>query len=100
MQNPILIVIIAGVGVAAFVWHISRSRSLLQRWAAENDYTILNSDYRYFSKGPFFWTSSKGQTVYHVTVRDHEGNVRNGWVRCGSWWLGLLSDKTEVRWES
>jgi hypothetical protein len=100
MQNPIPIVIIAGVGVAAFAWHISRSRSLLQRWAAENDYSILNSEYRYFSKGPFFWTSSKGQTVYYVTVRDHEGNIRTGWVRCGSWWLGLLSDKTEVRWES
>jgi hypothetical protein len=100
MQNapPVVVFVVVVIGVLA--WHASRSRSLLQRWAAENDYTILNSEYRYFSKGPFFWTSSKGQTVYYVSVRDHEGNVRNGWVRCGSWWLGVLSDKTEVRWES
>jgi hypothetical protein len=27
------------------------------------------------------------------------GGVRSGWVRCGSWWLGLLSDQVEVRWD-
>jgi hypothetical protein len=99
MQNGFLIVIVVAVGIAAFMWHLSRSRSLLEKWAAENGYKILHTEYRNLFRGPFFWTSSKGQTVYYVKIRDREGNVRTGWVRCGGWWLGLLSDKTEVRWE-
>jgi len=100
MDNGLLIVIFVVVGIAACAWHICRSRSLLQQWACENCYEILHSEYRNLFKGPFFWTTSKGQTVYYVKVRDPEGNVRTGWVRCGSWWLGLMSDKTEVRWEN
>jgi hypothetical protein len=87
------------LAVGSLLWHFRRSRSLLDQWAEQNGLEILESDYRNFFKGPFFWTSSKGQTVYHVKVRDQEGKVRSGWVRCGGWLLGLLSDNAEVRWE-
>jgi hypothetical protein len=80
-------------------WHLKRSRELLERWADDNRYQIVESSYRHLLRGPFFWTSSKGQTVYRVTVRDAKGVERSGWVRCGSWWTGLFSDKVEVRWE-
>ena len=96
---PIVVAVIT-VAIGALAWHFSRSRSLLEKWATENGYQILHSEYRNLFRGPFFWTSSKGQTVYYVRVRDGEGNVRTGWVRCGSWWFGLMSDKTEVRWEN
>ena len=79
-------------------WHFRRSRSLLERWAERNGYRIMAAEYRHVLRGPFFWTSSKGQTVYRVTV-EVTGGVRTGWVRCGSWWLGLLSDRAEVRWD-
>ena len=93
--------------VAAFVifavfmlaWHFSRSRSLLEPWAAENGYRIVESSYRNLVRGPFFWTTSKGQTVYRVTVEDESGRRRSGWVRCGGWFLGLLSDRVDVRWD-
>ena len=100
MDSPFLILLFVGLGIAGLVWHFSRSRSLLEQWASENGYTILHREYRNLFRGPFFWTSSKTQTVYYVQVRDRDGNVRTGWVRCGSWWLGLMSDKTEVRWEN
>lgn len=87
------------LAIIAMVWHFSRSRSLLENWAAENGYRLLSSQYRNFSRGPFFWTTSKGQTVYRVTVQDRDGGTRSGWVRCGSWWGGLLSDKVQVRWD-
>jgi hypothetical protein len=51
-------------------WHFSRSNSLLQKWAADSGYRIVSQEYRTFSKGPFFWTSNKGQTVYYVVVED------------------------------
>jgi len=92
-------VAIAGVGFI-FYWQFSRSRSLLREWAAQNGYEILQGEFRFLRRGPFFWTTSKGQTIYRVTVRDKQSQVRSGWVRCGGWWLGLWSHKTEVRWDT
>ena len=98
--NQVLTVVaVIILAVIAMVWHFRRSRSLLEDWAAENGYRLLSSQYRNFSRGPFFWTTSKGQTVYRVTVQDRDGATRSGWVRCGSWWGGLLSDKVQVRWD-
>lgn len=85
--------------VLTMTWHFSRSRTVLEQWADQSGYEILHSEYRNFARGPYFWTTSRGQTVYHVRVRDSAGNVRSGWVRCGSWFLGLMTDQAEVRWD-
>jgi hypothetical protein len=87
------------VVIFTLAWRFGRSGSLLSKWAAENGYCIIHEEYRFLRKGPFFWTTSKGQTVYYVVALDSAGNKRRGWVRCGSWWFGLLSDKVEVRWD-
>ena len=78
---------------------IIRPRQILNRWAAANNLEILSADYRWFRYGPFFWTTSKGQCVYYVTVLTHDGWERRGWVRCGGWILGVFSDNAEVRWD-
>jgi hypothetical protein len=96
---PLLLVCLAVFAIVMVLWHYSRSRQVLENWASENDFTIVSSEYRNFLKGPFFWTSSRGQTVYYVTVRTPDGQTRNGWVRCGGWFFGLLTDKAEVRWD-
>jgi hypothetical protein len=85
--------------VVMIAWHFSRSRRLLEKWAAENGFRIIESSYRNLVRGPFFWTTSKGQSVYRVTVEDATGQRRSGWVRCGSWLLGLWSDSVQVRWD-
>ena len=89
---------VLAVGGAVFFLQRSRSQSVLVAWATANGFEIVRSDLRYFNRGPFFWTTSKGQTVYYVTVRDPRGGLRSGWVRCGSWWFGIWSNQAEVRW--
>jgi hypothetical protein len=93
-----MLLLVFSLFAMGLTWHFHRSRSLLERWAERNGYRILAAEYRQVVRGPFFWTSSKGQTVYRVTVQV-TGGVRTGWVRCGGWWLGLLSDHAEVRWD-
>jgi hypothetical protein len=99
VQGVFFIAAIAVMIVLTLVWHFGRSNSLLHQWASQNEYRIIRQEYRTFFKGPFFWSSSKGQTVYYVVVEDSDGNRRRGWVRCGGWWFGLLSDHVEVRWD-
>ncbi len=101
MDSPLvlLIPVFVALVVLSLTWHFGRSQSLLDMWAAENGYHIIRKEYRNFFRGPFYWTTSKGQTVYYVTVQDKAGRRRSGWVRCGGWWLGLLTDYVEVRWD-
>jgi hypothetical protein len=94
----LLVVFVLVAFVAGLIWHSIRSRALLDRWAERNGYRIIDADYRNFFRGPFFWTTARGQSVYRVTV-ELKGDVLKGWVRCGSRWFGLLSDQVEVRWD-
>ncbi|MDD5542330.1 MAG: hypothetical protein PHX83_04080 [Acidobacteriia bacterium] len=98
--NTYLLVIFAvSIGIAGLVFTLRRSRSLLNHWAAQNGFEILQAKVRMLFAGPFTFRHSRGQIVYLVRVRDRAGMERSGWVRCGSFWLGVLSDETEVRWE-
>jgi hypothetical protein len=102
MESLLPVLAVVAVAVLAGLtlwWHFSRSGSLLDQWAERSGYRIVSREYRNVVTGPFFWTSSEGQTVYRVTVEDRQGNRRSGWARCGGFFFGLLSDKVEVRWD-
>jgi hypothetical protein len=96
---------IIGVGavfiviIAAITFDYYRSNSILQRWADQNGYRIVQRERRAFFRGPFFWTTGHNRVVFYVTVEDAHGQQRNAWVRCGGWFLGLLSNNVDVRWD-
>jgi hypothetical protein len=98
---PAVILPVSFVALAIFgvVWHYRRAASILENWAYNHRFRILSREYRYFFRGPFTWFSSKNQVVYYVTVENKNGEVRTGWVRCGSYFLGLWSDDVDVQWE-
>ena len=102
MDEPVIgvLVMVVLVGFVAFIItiQIRRAQTLLKGWAEENGYEVLDSEHRLFRKGPYIW-SGRGQAVYRVWVRDRGGVERLGWVRCGSWFAGLLSDKVESQWD-
>ena len=59
--------------IATVIWHYRRSASLLQQWARQHGFRLISQEYCYFFRGPFFWTSSKNQTVYYVRSRTSTG---------------------------
>jgi hypothetical protein len=77
-----------------------RASTLLYDWAARNGYRIIESERRRYRKGPFFFTSSNQQVVFRVTVQDVYGNVRQGWVRCGSYNLGTWTNDVDFRFDN
>jgi len=87
------------VSVAMIAWFLARSRRLLDEWAADNGITITSRERRYLRRGPFLWTTGRGQDVYYITAVDGSGTSRSGYVRCGSFWGGILSDKVTVEWD-
>lgn len=94
------VVIALGLIVLTAIWHFRRSSMILRRWADENGYELLESRLNWLNQGPFFWTSSSGQTVYYVRVVNRsDGRLRQGWVRCGGFWGGLFDARAEVRWD-
>ena len=95
----ILVILALGLAVGSMVWGFRRGEVLLDRWAARNGYRIVEREYRWLAKGPFFFRSGKGHSVYRIAVRDGAGELRRGWARCGGWFIGLLSDHVEVRWD-
>ena len=100
MQGLFAIAAMAVLIILCLGWHFGRASALLHAWAANNDYRVIRQEYRHFFRGPFLWTSTKGQAVYYVVIEDSAGASRSGWVRCGSWSFGLLSDNVEVRWDA
>jgi hypothetical protein len=94
---PALIIGVLLVGLACYFYAFSRRSSLvLEKWVSENGYQLLSAQLRLFRKGPYWW-SSRSQSVYRVEILDAEGNMRSGWVRCGSWWMGVFSDQVEAK---
>lgn len=84
--------------VAMLIFHFSRAKSILEQWAETNGYELLSSERRWFG-GIFWWRKSKSQEVYYVTIRTPDGRIRKGWVRCGGWFLGILSNQADVQWD-
>ena len=95
---PLFIILFIVFAIGAVIWHFSRSGTILNHWAQANGYEIVSLKRCWFWRGPFFF-SSKSQEVYYVTVRTADGEERRGWVCCGSWFLGMLSDQAFVKWD-
>ena len=93
---PILIIILV---ILTTFWRRNRARTMLEDWVRENGYELLSQEECWFFRGPFFWGTSKGQIVYKVSLRGPDGMVRNGYARCGGYWLGLWTQAVEVRWD-
>ena len=103
MEEALLVLLmlaVAASGLGMTAWTFSRSRTLLNLWVSENGYQIVHSELRWWRRGHLFWTSARGQMVYHVVVRTPDDSTRRGWVRCGSFFWGLLQDRVEERWET
>jgi len=94
MDNSILILGLTLIAVVIFLMY-SRAKSILQTWADENGYQILSSNPRFLGRGPYTYTLLGKQWVFHVVVRASDG-TKSGYVKCGSFFWGVIVNKAEA----
>jgi hypothetical protein len=92
--RPILVLLAVGWVAISMTWHWFRSRFLLKQWAKANGFELVKMSIPWTTPGPFI--VSRRQAVYQIRVRDHSGQERDAWAKCGGFWLGFLVDKVEV----
>lgn len=92
---PLIVLVIVTIR-----WSHKRAYEILHRWAKNDGLTLISAEKRYWRTGPYFINHARGQMIFHIVVRDSKGTERSGWVRVGSWFAGVFSDKTHVTWDS
>jgi hypothetical protein len=99
--DTVMVLIGFGVLIPLFFYlKTARSQDILENWAAQNGFKIINSEIRWLFQGPYTWYHFRGQTVFRVKVRDRVGQERLGWVCCGGFLVGVLSDDASVIWDN
>ena len=97
---PLVVILFVVLGIASLIFHFSRAKTMLERWAARNGLRLLEREARILARGPFFLSTATGQEVFRILVQDQQGQVRRGYVRCGGFLFGMLSDRVDVRWDA
>ena len=72
---------------------------LINKWADENNLSIVSYDERHFSTPFFFLTRGRNKVVCKVTVSDDTGKRKKAWLLLGGYLKGISSDKIVCRWE-
>jgi hypothetical protein len=85
--------------IAQLVWRSRRKKTILQNWAASQGFQLIEYEERRLARGPFFFTTAKGQSVFRIAVQYPDGATATGWAKLGTWAFGLLSDAVNVRWD-
>ena len=88
------------LAIGGMVWRASRGQDILDSWAEQNGFEIVSRDRRSVVTGPYFFSKTKGQDVYYVTVQYPDGKQRSGYVRVGGAILGMVSDAVDVTWDA
>jgi hypothetical protein len=99
MQSEPIIVVALGIlfivgNVIYLFLSFCRASDLLDKWASENGYTLIQSSYKSY-------IPIRGlRPLFYVVVENQDGDQRAGWVECGNSFFGLLSEDVEVTWDN
>jgi hypothetical protein len=97
------VVIFGGVlalGIFMLRWQYRRGEQLLDQWARQHSYRVVESEERTApGDGPMNRFAKNKQIVYQVKLVDEAGQTRRARVKVGSPETGVLSDHVSVEWE-
>ena len=98
-----LIVIFGGVllfGWWMLRWQYSKADSMLENWATQNNYQILEKTDANEGDGPMGRRGSNTYVKYRIKVKTADGGTKTGIITLGSERTGVLSDEVKVDWDN
>ncbi len=103
MDPGFMVIVSAGSALllGLIVFSVVRSRRLIREWAKSNGFALISAEHRIFRTGPFgtwLYTGFLPCTVWLVAIEYAPGRQRKAWIRCGRVFLGLLSNRIDIRW--
>lgn len=99
MMPFLFVLILIVLGTTFQLWLNARARKMIEAWAADNGFRILEMEYRPLRRGPYAWNTPAGRMVFRVLVQDGDGRKRPGWLRCGHWLMGMGLRHVDISWE-
>ena len=96
MVNNVLLLGISII-IIVLVLMYSRAQMILRTWAEGNCYQILSSDLRFLGRGPYSYTLLGKQWVFYVILKASDGTTRTGYVKCGSFFWGVIINRAEAK---
>jgi len=99
--SALLMSLLIAVAVYLSYRHIMNAKALLRDWAQANNFRILQARMCTFTPWRMYFTTSKYQIVYKVSVYDESAHrIRAAWVRLGTRVWGVMEgDAVDVKWE-
>lgn len=105
-KNILFILLLAVVfgGVLIFAlwmirWQYSKADVLLDNWATQNHYKLLEKENANFGDGPLGRRGAKTQVKYRIKVEDENGTIKTGLAYLGGENVGVLSNEVKVEWD-
>ncbi len=105
-QNVLFIVLIAALFAVFLIfavwlvrWQFNKADRLLENWAGENEYRIVEKRNANFGDGPAGTRQASSQVKYRIVVVDENNQRKSGLAIVGSVNLGTLSDEVTVAWD-
>jgi len=80
-------------------WQFSKAGRILENWAAQNKYKLIEKQNANFGDGPLGRRGAKTNVKYRVKVEDKDSKTKTGIVYLGSENTGVLSDEIIVVWD-
>jgi hypothetical protein len=96
----ISLLLFVGMALTTIFIEAKRSGAMIDKWAYDYGFEVLTKKQPLLNLGPFRWENPHGRTFYLIEVRDGNGTEYTAWICCGAMYLGLFSNKVEVRWIS
>lgn len=94
----IILVLALVIFIVSNIFARKKCVTILYDWAQKHNLTIIDCQYRYLYKGPYFWTS-RTQSVLYFTAETENGKLKSGYAKCGDYQTGLFFSNTiEVSW--
>lgn len=98
-----LVVIFGGIilfGIWMIRWQYSKADRLVENWAAQNNYKLLEKENANLGDGPLGRRGAKTYVKYRIKIEDNNGEIRTGTAFLGDENVGVLSDKVRVEWDN